>query len=156
MSIMTTAIIGTGGIGSAIARQLASGGEALKLSSADKQSAQRLAAAIGGTAGVAVDNRSALQGADAVILALRFSVLKDVIDETADALGDKSLVVPSNPVGLDAQGKVGSCRRGNHLARLLPGGCRQGHAWPWRSVRCRPISSSPRANGHPSRQFCSM
>ncbi|MGA9113265.1 MAG: NAD(P)-binding domain-containing protein [Candidatus Dormiibacterota bacterium] len=37
---MTTAIIGTGGIGSAIARQLASGGEALKLSSAGKQSAQ--------------------------------------------------------------------------------------------------------------------
>ena len=110
---MTTAIIGTGGIGSAIARQLASGGETLQLSSADKQSAQRLAAAIGGTAVVAVDNRSALQGADAVILALRFSVLKNVIDEMADALGDKSLVVPSNPVGLDAQGKV---------VRLLPAG----------------------------------
>ena len=50
---MTTAIIGTGGIGSAIARQLASGGEALQLSSADKQSAQTLAAAIGGAAVVA-------------------------------------------------------------------------------------------------------
>jgi predicted dinucleotide-binding enzyme len=110
---MTTAIIGTGGIGSAIARRLASGGEALQLSSADKQSARRLAAAIGGSAGVAVDNRSALQGADAVILALRFSVLKEVVDEIADALGDKCLVVPSNPVGLDAQGKV---------ARLLPEG----------------------------------
>ena len=110
---MTTAIIGTGGIGSAIARQLASGGEALQLSSADKQSAQRLAAAIGGTAVVPVDNRSALQGADAVILALRFSVLKDVIDEISDELGGKSLVVPSNPVGLDAQGK---------LVRLLPEG----------------------------------
>jgi lactate dehydrogenase-like 2-hydroxyacid dehydrogenase len=36
VSIMTTAIIGTGGIGSAIARQLAAGGEALQLSSADK------------------------------------------------------------------------------------------------------------------------
>ena len=32
---MTTAIIGTGGIGSVIARQLASGGETLRLSSAD-------------------------------------------------------------------------------------------------------------------------
>jgi 8-hydroxy-5-deazaflavin:NADPH oxidoreductase len=106
MSIMTTAIIGTGGIGSAIARQLASGGEALTLSSTDKQSAQRLATAIGGTAGVALDNRSAVQGAEAVILALRFSVLKEVIDEIADALGDKPLIVPSNPVGLDAQGKV--------------------------------------------------
>ena len=110
---MTTAIIGTGGIGSAIARQLAAGGETLQLSSADKESARKLAAAIGGGAVVALDNRSALQGADAVILALRFSVLKDVIDEIADALGDRSLVVPSNPVGLDAQGKV---------VRLLPEG----------------------------------
>ena len=32
---MTTAIIGTGGLGSVIARQLASGGENLRLSSAD-------------------------------------------------------------------------------------------------------------------------
>jgi 3-hydroxyisobutyrate dehydrogenase-like beta-hydroxyacid dehydrogenase len=31
---MTTAVIGTGGIGSVIARQLASGGETLRLSSA--------------------------------------------------------------------------------------------------------------------------
>jgi 8-hydroxy-5-deazaflavin:NADPH oxidoreductase len=110
---MTTAIIGTGGIGSAIARQLASGGEGLQLSSVDKDSAQRLAEAIDGTAVVAVDNRSALRGADAVIPAVRFSVLKDVIDEIADALGGKFLVVPSNPVGLDAQGKV---------VRLLPEG----------------------------------
>jgi predicted dinucleotide-binding enzyme len=110
---MTTAIIGTGGLGSAIARQLASGGEALQLSSADNESARRLAEAIGEAAVVAGDNRNALQGADAVILALRFSVLKDVIDEIADALGDKSVVVPSNPVGLDAQGEV---------VRLLPQG----------------------------------
>jgi 8-hydroxy-5-deazaflavin:NADPH oxidoreductase len=44
---MTTAIIGTGGIGSAIARQLGSGGETLRLSSADKASAGKLAAEIG-------------------------------------------------------------------------------------------------------------
>ena len=34
---MTTAIIGTGGIGSAIARLLASGGETLRLSSANNE-----------------------------------------------------------------------------------------------------------------------
>jgi predicted dinucleotide-binding enzyme len=39
---MTTAIIGTGAIGSVIARQLASGGETLRLSSADHESARRL------------------------------------------------------------------------------------------------------------------
>ncbi len=108
---MTTAIIGTGGIGSAIARQLVSGGETVRLSSADKDSAQALAAKIGPTAVVAVDNRDVLQGADAVVLALRFGVLKAVIDEIADSLTEKVLVVPSNPVGIDAQGNV---------VRLLP------------------------------------
>jgi 8-hydroxy-5-deazaflavin:NADPH oxidoreductase len=108
---MTTAIIGTGGIGSAIARRLVSGGEGLRLSSVDKDSARMLAAKIGGTVAVATDNRDALQGADAVVLALRFSVLKEVISEIADALGDTLVVVPSNPVGLDAEGKI---------VRLLP------------------------------------
>ena len=37
---MTTAIIGTGGIGSAVARELASGGEPLRLASADHESAR--------------------------------------------------------------------------------------------------------------------
>jgi 8-hydroxy-5-deazaflavin:NADPH oxidoreductase len=110
---VTTAIIGTGAIGSAIARQLAAGGEALQLSNADKESARKLAAAIGGAVSVAVDNRTALQGADAVVLALRFSVLKDVIDEIADALCEAVLVVPSNPLGLDAKGSI---------VRLLPEG----------------------------------
>jgi 8-hydroxy-5-deazaflavin:NADPH oxidoreductase len=110
---MTTAIIGTGGIGSAIARQLASGGETLRLSSTNPESARTLAAKIGGAAVVAADNPDALQGADAVVLALRFTVLKGVIDEIADLLTSKLVVVPSNPVGLDAQGNV---------TRLLPEG----------------------------------
>jgi predicted dinucleotide-binding enzyme len=110
---VTTAIIGTGGIGSAIARQLASGGETLRLSSADHESAQTLAAQIGPAAVVAADNRDALQGADAVVLALRFGVLKGVIDEIAGSLTGQVVVVPSNPVSLDAQG---------NLTRLLPEG----------------------------------
>jgi hypothetical protein len=103
---MTTAVIGTGGVGSVIARHLASGGETLRLSSADSKSARMLAAKIGPTAVAAVDNRDALKGADAVVLALRFGVLKSVIDEIADSLTDRLVVVPSNPVSLDAQGNV--------------------------------------------------
>jgi NADP oxidoreductase coenzyme F420-dependent len=91
---MTAAIIGTGGIGSVIARQLASGGETLRLSSADIKSARTLAAEIGRGAGVAVDNRDALRDADAVVLALRFTVLKSVIGEIAESLTDKVVVVP--------------------------------------------------------------
>ena len=103
---MTTAIVGTGGLGSVIARQLSSGGETLRLSSANNESARRLAAEIGRAAVVAIDNRDALQGAHAVVLALRFAVLKSVIEQIADPLTDKLVVVPSNPVGIDAQGNV--------------------------------------------------
>jgi 8-hydroxy-5-deazaflavin:NADPH oxidoreductase len=126
---MTTAIIGTGGLGSVIARQLASGGETLRLSSADRESARTLAAEIGGAAVVAVDNRDALRGADAIILALRFGVLKGVIGEIADRLTDKLVVVPSNPVGLDAQGNVSRLlpaeqTSGEVVAGWLPAGAR--------------------------------
>ena len=69
---MTTAVIGTGGLGSAIARLLVSGGETLWLSSADNDSARRLAVEVGPAAVVARDNVGALRDADAVMLALRF------------------------------------------------------------------------------------
>ena len=110
---MTTAIIGTGGLGSAIARLLAAGGEGLRLSSADRESARTLAAQIGPAAVVAAGNRDALQGAGAVVLALRFTVLKGVIDEIADQLAGQLVVVPSNPVTADAHGTI---------SRVLPEG----------------------------------
>jgi 8-hydroxy-5-deazaflavin:NADPH oxidoreductase len=126
---MTTAIIGTGGLGSVIARQLASGGETLRLSSADPESARTLAAQIGRAAVVAVDDRDALQGADAVVLALRSTVLKGVIDEIAGPLAGKLVVVPSNPLTIDAQGNLSRVlpegqSSGKAVARWLPAGAR--------------------------------
>ena len=110
---MTTAVIGTGGLGSVIARQLASGGETLRLSSADTGSARKLATQIGPAAVVAAGNRDAVQGAGAVVLALRFTVLKSVMDEIAGPLAGKVVVVPSNPLTSDAHG---------HVSRVLPEG----------------------------------
>jgi predicted dinucleotide-binding enzyme len=78
---MTTAIIGTGVLGSVISRHLASGGETLRLSSADHESARALAAQVGRGAVAAADNRDAVRGADAVVLALRFTALEGVISE---------------------------------------------------------------------------
>src|SRR5487761_377428 len=126
---MTTAIIGTGGLGSVIARRLAAGGETLRLASADTESARTLAAQLGPPAAVAADNRDALQGAGAVILALRFTVLKSVIDENAGSLAGKLVVVPSNPVTLDAQGNVVRVlpegqSSGRTVAGWLPSGAR--------------------------------
>jgi 8-hydroxy-5-deazaflavin:NADPH oxidoreductase len=110
---MTTAIIGTGGLGSAIARILTSGDETLRLSSADQASARALGSAIGPGVVVAVDNEEALRGAETVILALRFTVLKSVIDEIGGLLADRLVVVPSNPLSTDARGNV---------VRVLPEG----------------------------------
>jgi predicted dinucleotide-binding enzyme len=153
---MTTAIIGTGGIGSAIARQLASGGETLRLSSADNASAQALAREIARAAVVTADNRDAFQGADAVVLALRFSVLKDVIDKIADPLTDKVVVVPSNPVGLDAQGKlVRLLPEGQPSGEVVAGWLPAGPTWRWRLERWRASPSSRPATGHRSRRSSS-
>ena len=126
---MSTAIIGTGGLGSVIARHLASGGETLRLSSADHESARTLAAKIGRAAVVAVDNRDALQGADAVVLALRFTVLKGVIGQITDPLTDKLVIVPSNPITLDAHGNISRVlpegqSSGEVVAGWLPAGAR--------------------------------
>ncbi len=126
---MTTAVIGTGGVGSVIARSLASGGETLRLSSADNESARTLAAQIGRAAVAAADNRDALRGADAVVLALRFTVLEGVIDEIAGPLTGKLVVVPSNPLTTDAQG---------NLSRLLPEGDSSGEVVAgWLPARAR-------------------
>jgi 8-hydroxy-5-deazaflavin:NADPH oxidoreductase len=89
---MTAAIIGTGGIGSVIARQLASGGETLRLSSAGNESARTLAAEIGRAAVVAVGTRDALQGADAVVLALRLEVGGDLHDLVVAPTEARSLI----------------------------------------------------------------
>ena len=126
---MTTAVIGTGGIGSVIARMLASGGETLRISSGDDESARRLAAQVGRAAVVAVDNSDAVRGADAVVLALRFTVLKGVIDEVAKSLADKLVVIPSNPLTTDPQGNVSRLlpkgqSSGEVLAGWLPAGAR--------------------------------
>jgi hypothetical protein len=126
---MTTAIIGTGGIGSAIAGLLAAGGETLRLSSADPESARTLAAKIGHRSIAAAGNRDALAGADAVVLALRFTVLKSVIDEIAGELADKLVVVPSNPVTADAHGTISRVlpddqSSGTAVAGWLPPGAR--------------------------------
>jgi predicted dinucleotide-binding enzyme len=126
---MTTAVIGTGVLGSAVARLLGSGGETLRLASADAESAQSLAAQIGPAAVVAIDNHDALQGAGDVILALRFTALKSVIDEIADSLADKLVVVPSNPLSTDAHG---------HVLRLLADGQSSGDVVAgWLPARAR-------------------
>jgi 8-hydroxy-5-deazaflavin:NADPH oxidoreductase len=72
----------------------------LRPSSAHIKSARKLAAEIGRAAVLAADNHDASRGADAVVLAVRLTALKGVIDEIAEPPTDKVVVVPSNPVGI--------------------------------------------------------
>jgi predicted dinucleotide-binding enzyme len=153
---MTTAIIGTGGIGSVIARELAAGGETLRLSSADPEAARTLAAQIGPAAVVAASNRDALQGAGAVVLALRFTVLKGVIDEIADRLTGKLVVVPSNPVTADAHGNVSRVlpegqSSGEVVAGWLPAGTRLAMAFG--SMRADLLESASNRSPEPAVLF---
>ena len=65
----------------------------------------------------------------AVVLALRFAVLKGVIDEIAESLTDKLVVVPSNLLGIDAEGNVSPLlpkgqSSGEVVAGWLPTGAR--------------------------------
>lgn len=153
---MTTAIIGTGGIGSAIARLLGAGGEPLRLSSADAASARALAEDIGRTAAVATDNTDALDGAGAVVLALRFVALKGVIDEIATHLAGTLVVVPSNPVTVDAQGTVvrvlpDGASSGQVVARWLPVGARLAMAFG--TLGADLLTSSARRSPEPAVLF---
>jgi predicted dinucleotide-binding enzyme len=94
-----------------------------------------------------VGNRDALQGADAVVLALRFTVLKGVITEIADPLTGKLVVVPSNPLSLDAQGNVVRLlperqSSGEVVAGWLPAGARLAMAFGTMSAGLLESSSS--------------
>jgi predicted dinucleotide-binding enzyme len=103
---MTTAIIGTGQIGSAVARLLAAGGETVRLSSANAESAKDVAARIGTRATAWTTNRDAVEGADTVVLALWLDAIRAVIDDLADLLPGKLVIETSNPIAISAQGDV--------------------------------------------------
>lgn len=100
---MTTAVIGTGTMGSRIARRLAAGGEPLVLAAQDQAKAQALATEMGAPARAAsVDD--AIAGAGTVILALWLDALREVVPQEARLLENKVVVDPSNPVGYDQNG----------------------------------------------------
>ncbi len=110
---MTTAIIGIGNIGGTVARELASGGEAMVLSATSPDAVKKLATEIGTQATAASSNRDAVQQADAIVFALWLGPMKTVIDEVADLLPGKLVIDTSNPISIAADGTV---------SRTLPDG----------------------------------
>lgn len=113
---MTTAVIGTGNIGTSVARHLAAGGEDVVVANRTQEKADALAAQLGDNVRAAsVDE--ALTAADDVVLAVWFDDQQAFLAEHADALAGKTIIDPSNPIRFDDQGNV---------SRTLPDGVSSG------------------------------
>lgn len=100
---MTTAVIGAGGIGRAVATHLAGGGEPVVLASRDLADATRVADEIG--AGVTAERvEQAVADSDVVVLALWIDVSRAVVAALGDRLAGKVVVDPSNPIAASGSG----------------------------------------------------
>jgi predicted dinucleotide-binding enzyme len=123
---LTTAIIGTGNAGSALARDLVAGGESVVLAARDAAGPEALANELGSLASAAsVDD--AIAAGETVVFAVWLDVMKTLIPRYATLLEDKIVVDPSNPIGFDENGQMirtlpDGQSAGSIVATLLPAG----------------------------------
>ena len=123
---MTTAIVGVGNIGGAVARHLVAGGESVVLAAKDQTRAEALAKELGPLARAA-SVQDAVADADAVVLALWLDAIKELVPRYARLFEDKVVVDPSNPIAFDAKGQITRTlpereSAGSVVAALLPAG----------------------------------
>ena len=123
---MTTAIVGVGNIGSAVARHLVAGGESVVLTAKGESGPQALAEELGPLARAA-SAEEAISGADAVLLAVWLDAMRELIPAYAGLLAGKVVIDPSNPIGFDASGQMMRTlpdgeSAGSVVAALLPAG----------------------------------
>ena len=117
---MKIAIIGAGNVGRALAASSVRAGHNVILSSSDPDDARIAARATG--AGAATSNRSAVEGAHVVILAVPFSAMASLAGELGDVLAGKVVVdVTNRPTpDLSAAASDGSSAA-EAVAAMLPG-----------------------------------
>ena len=121
---LTTAIIGVGNLGSALARHLVAGDERVVLAAADDAHAKALADELGPNASAA-SVQDAIAGSDVVVLAIWLDQAKQLVPAQTRLLEDKVVVDPSNPIGFDENGQMirtlpEGQSSGSLVARLLP------------------------------------
>ena len=121
---MTTAVIGVGNIGSAVAGHLVAGDEPVVLAARDQSDAEAVAEKLGPRA-TAASVEDAIADADAVVVALWLDALQDVLPRNAQGLEDKVVIDPSNPLGFDENGQMvrtlpDGQSSGSIVASLLP------------------------------------
>ena len=123
---MTTAIIGVGNIGGAVARHLVAGGESVVLAANEESNAEALAGELGPLARAA-SVEDAIADGDAVVFAVWLDTIKELIPQHARLLEGKVVVDPSNPIGFDDSGQPFRTlpegqSAGSVVAALLPAG----------------------------------
>ena len=121
---MTTAIIGVGNLGSAVARHLVAGDELVVLAAQDGTHALELARELGPRA-EAAPVEDAIEVADVVVFALWLDQIRELVPEQARLLENKIVVDPSNPIGFDQDGQMirtlpDDQSSGSIVAGLLP------------------------------------
>jgi 8-hydroxy-5-deazaflavin:NADPH oxidoreductase len=123
---MTTAIIGIGKIGGAVARHLVAGGEPVVLAATDQSHVEALAGELGPLArGASVED--AIAGGDAVVFAVWLDTMRELLPQHARLLEGKVVVDPSNPIGFDQSGQPFRTlpegqSAGSVVSALLPAG----------------------------------
>jgi predicted dinucleotide-binding enzyme len=101
---MTTAIIGIGSIGGAVARHLVAGGESVVLAATDQSHVEALAGELGPLARAA-SVEDAIASGDAVVFAVWLDTMRELLPQHARLLEGKVVVDPSNPIGFDQSGQ---------------------------------------------------
>jgi 8-hydroxy-5-deazaflavin:NADPH oxidoreductase len=122
---LTTAIIGVGNLGSALARHLVAGDERVVLAAANEAHAKALADELGPNAGAA-SVEDAISDADVVVFAMWLDQTRELVPTQTQLLEDKVVVDPSNPIGFENGQMVRTLPKGQSsgsvVAGLLPVG----------------------------------
>jgi predicted dinucleotide-binding enzyme len=123
---MSTAIIGVGNIGKAAATHLTEGGEPVVLAAEHRSSAEQLARDLG-TLASSAEVPDAIEQADAVIFAVWFDVMKELVRQNEARLAGKVVIDPSNPAAMGNDGQFSrtlpdGVSAGSVVAGLLPQG----------------------------------
>jgi len=113
---MSTAIIGVGNIGKAAATHLTEGGEPVVLAAEHRSNAEQLARELG-TLASSAEVSDAIEQADAVIFAVWFDALKELVRQNETRLVGKVVIDPSNPAAMGNDGQ---------FSRTLPDGVSAG------------------------------
>lgn len=125
---LNVAVIGLGNIGKIVASNLVKGNRGVTIASHKIEDAKSVALSLGSLA-KATDVKTAIEGADIVILSVWLSTIQELFKEYAVELQGKIIIDPSNPIAPDGNGGfkkiIGADESaGEILNGLLPNGAK--------------------------------